>query len=210
VQLKRPLIVSGQLDPDHQVRIAAVSTLGADFPSQADARAALEVITRQDPSPLVRAMAQKGLKGEDAWNSYVIESLEDASRPDAERLEALLYHVSWPSNVARANSHGLLKPVIDQGAIPALAEVLPRVAGAGTSNDAITRLISQLGSVHHPGITDFLLGRVETSNDMWERQVVIGQLAQRNRDVRVRAALSRVASGDPDPALRQMAETALQ
>jgi hypothetical protein len=36
---------------------------------------------------------------------------------------------------------------MNRGAIPALAEVLPRVANAGTRDDAITRLISQLQGV---------------------------------------------------------------
>lgn len=148
--LQRPLVEAAQLDVDRYVRLEAVRTLGADFAGHADVVSALESVARADSSPLVRAMAQRGLKGQQSWHNYIVESLKDSARSDDERLEALLYNVSWTSDrqsMEFGNLQGALDPVMIQGAIPALSEVLPRVAGAGTRNDAISRLINQLQAV---------------------------------------------------------------
>jgi len=206
--LLRPLITAAQLDGDRAVRIEAIHTLGADFATQSEGAAALEAIFQQDQSPLVRALALRGMKGGQAFNTYIFESLQDAGRSDEERIEAMIYEVHDSADAGRYRQ-GVFKDLVNFGAIPTLAEVLGRVANTGANRQAVVALMGHLGTLGHPAITDLLLERIEASKDGEERKVVLAQLARRVADPRVRAALTRVAASDPDPELKKLAQDAL-
>lgn len=206
--LLRPLITAAELDEDRAVRIEAIQTLGADFATQPEGAAALEAIAQQDQSPLVRALALRGLKGEQAFNTYIFESLQDAGRSDEERIEAMIYEVHVSADAGRYRQ-GVLKDLVNFGAIPTLTEVLGRVANTGANRQAVVALMGHLGTLGHPAITDLLLERIEVSRDGEERKVVLAQLARRVADPRVRAALTQVTASEPDPDLRKLAQDAL-
>lgn len=203
-ELVQPLIDSLQVDPARQVRVEVASTLAAGFSADPRVRAALEAAAVQDSSPLVRALAQRGLTGDAAWNKYVVATLEDTSLPPAQRIEALFHTVNQPGSLPT----DLRQVLDDDAAVRALAQVLPKawnsLPGMGT-----TVLLSRLGSLDHPAITAMLLDSLSKSDEPAIRRVLVSQLATRCGDSRVRAALARISTGDADPELRQTAAKAL-
>lgn len=203
--LVEPLIHSSHVDAASAVRLEAVTTLAADFGGDPRVHAAFEVIARQDPVPLLRALAGRGLSGEDSWRQYVVTSLQDATMSARERIEALMYHTRHTNARGLAN----LQDLLGDDAISTLAEVLPRAAQSPGRSE-VDFMVSQLGAIDHPAITDMLLTSMDRSDEVLDRRVVLNQLTRRGNDTRVRAALEKIAADDPDPELRQMAGRALQ
>jgi hypothetical protein len=200
IALVEPLAQAAQQDVDSTVRAEAVATLVADYANDPHSRAALELIARRDSHPTVRALAERGLSGEATWNSYVLSSLEDTTLTDAQRLDAVLFHARSTDASGQP-----LAALLDDDAIKALAEVLPRTPVSGTST-----LLNHLVSVMHPAINGMLLTIIERRDTRFDRVRVMRMLADRIEDPDVSAALEKIAKVDPDEQSRQIATQALQ
>jgi hypothetical protein len=213
--LVEPLLASLQLDPEG-VRIAAIETLAADFSSDRRVRLALESAAIADPRPLVRAVAQRGLTGEEGWRSYVASSLKNSSLPDARRVEALMYELYPPksleklSDAYRTNYSQVLNGM-DDAAVRALVEIFPRaeVFRSGPSNN----LLGNFAAIHvqNPAVTELLLHVLAHDTKAMNREVAGKYLIEVHRsEPGVGEALAKAVSGDPDPEvrddLRQMME----
>lgn len=202
--LIEPLARAAQMDPDISVRTEAVATLVADYARDPRSRTALELVARMDSHPMLRAVANRGLSGEATWKSYVISSLEDTTLSDVQRLEAVLFHVR-SSDI----SDQPLADLLDDDAIKALAQVLPRAASTGTDIYGVPKLLTQLASVKHPAVTSMLLTSLERRDPRFDRRLVMNMLADRVEEPDVRAALETIAKVDPDEQSRQIATKAL-
>jgi HEAT repeat protein len=205
-ELIQPLVASLRQDPDGGVRVEAATTLVADFAADPRVRAALEAAADADSLPMVRALAERGTRGEVAWNGYVAASLKDASLSDAERIEPLFHTLNQPG--PRPDLRALLA---EEQAITALAQVLPRAVKSLPKGEmSMIVLLGGLSSINHPAITDMLLDSLATSRELSVRQQIVQQLARRSAEPRVRAVLEKTSSGDADPRLRDIAASALK
>jgi len=203
--LIEPLARAAQVDPDTSVRTEAVATLVADYARDSRSRAALELVARLDSHSMVRALARRGLSGEATWTSYVRSSLEDTTLPDGQRLEAVLYHLR-----SSAVSDHPLADLLDDDAIKALAQVLPRADSTGADKYGVPALLVQLDSIKHPAVTSMLLASVERRDPRFDRMLVMNMLADRVDEPDVRAALEKIAKADSDEQSRLIARQALQ
>jgi hypothetical protein len=202
--LIEPLAHAAQLDADSMVRVEAVATLVADYSGDPRARTAFELIARTDSHLLVRALAQRGMSGETAWNSYVLASLENSALSDAQRLEAVLFQAR-----NTAASERSLADLLDDDALKALTQVLPR-AGTGMEASGVRAVLNQLASVKHPAITDMLLTSIERRDPRFERRLVMDILTDRLSEPGVRAVFEKIAASDPDEQSRRIAAQALR
>lgn len=205
--LIEPLMASLQQDTD-DARIAAVETLAADFSGHPRARTALEVAAVSDPHPLVRAMARRGLHGEEEWEQYVVTSLKDPAPPASQRVEALLHKLYPPDTIDEVsdpspeNYWQILKD-LDDSAVRALAEVFPKAEQLRKWPG--NNLVGNFAAVHqqHPAVTEMLLTVLEHDTRALNRSVAGESLAQTQADKpRVRAALIRAVNNDPASSVR--------
>jgi hypothetical protein len=214
-QLVEPMLASLQQDPE-EVRIAALETLAADFSDDQRARSALETVALSDPRALVRAVAQRGITGEEGWNNYVVSSLKDARLPDSRRVEALMYALYPPDAIdgvpdpSPSNYWQILKG-LDAAAVQSLAEIFPRaeVFRHGPSNN----LLGNFSAVHgrNPVVTDLLLTVLAQDPKALNRAVAAQGLAEAHAsEPRVRAALLKTVSSDPDAMVRDTLSQILQ
>jgi hypothetical protein len=210
--LVEPLLASLQLDPE-VVRIAAIETLTDDFSGDRRVRSALEAAAIADPRPLVRAVAQRGLSGEEGWRTYVASSLKNASLPDSQRVEALMYELYPPQTIegasvpSPANYWQILKE-LDGPAVRALVEIFPRadVFRSGPSNN----LLGNFAVTHNqnPAVTELLLHVLAHDSKAMNREVAGKVLIETHRwdgfrnESRVLEALTKAISSDPDPEVR--------
>jgi hypothetical protein len=205
--LVEPLLVSLQRDPE-DARIAAVGTLAADFSGDERARSALETAALSDPRPLVRALARRGLAGDEGWHEYVTASLKDASLPDSERVEALLFELYPPDTIdgvsepSPENYWQILKG-LDDASVRALAEVFP---GADQLRKwPGNNLVGNFGAIHNknPAVTEMLLTVLEHDTRALNRESAGQVLAESHAsEPRVREALIKAVNGDPDASVR--------
>lgn len=132
--LASPLVAALEQDPDPSVRVAAAVTLDADYLDRPEVRAAFERAARSDPRALVRALAQRALGAGDAgWREHIATALRDATLPDEERIEALFHGMGLPMTTpfgSWGSGSNLALQHLDDAAMDALAEVLPRAAAA--------------------------------------------------------------------------------
>lgn len=202
----QPMLASLTQDPA-DVRLAAIETLAGDFLGDPRVRAALASLVVEDPNPLVRAVADRGISGEASWRRYVVGSLGDANRPAAQRVEALVYYLYPPgATAASSTSHPDYWQILDQlddKAVRALAEALPnagKLQGGSTYN-----LLGNFSSRHagNPAVTEMSLGLLERSPNPTIR-IIAGQSLARTQyaDPRVRDALTKAVQGDPEPSVR--------
>jgi hypothetical protein len=205
--LIEPLLASLQQDPE-EVRIAAVETLAADFSGNQRARSALETTALSDSRPLVRALAQRGLTGEERWQNYVESSLEDAGLPASERVEALLYELYPPATIegidapSPENYWEILKG-LDDGAVRALAEAFPKAAQLRKWPG--NNLVGNFAAIHNqnPAVTEMLLTVLEHDTRALNRASAGQRLAETHAgEPRVRDALTKAVASDPDASVR--------
>jgi hypothetical protein len=210
--LVEPLLASLQLDPE-EVRIAAIETLAADFSGDRRARSALEAAAIADPRPLVRAVARRGLTGEEGWRTYVVSSLKNSSLPDSQRVEALMYELYPPNTLekptgpANPNYSQILKG-LDDAAVRALIEIFPRadVFRSGPSNNLLGNFAT-MNSLN-PAVTELLLQVLAHDSKAMNREVAAKVLIETHvrwastSVPRVLEALTKAISSDPDPQVR--------
>jgi hypothetical protein len=210
--LVAPLAATMRNESDREVRLQAVTRLQEDFASDPAAREALEIVAREDSRPLVRAIAQRALGGEAAWNQHVLTSLKDASKTDMERTEVFTYFVSEPCPMAGLggcfSSSGQLsrsRQSVDDEALQALADL------AGRSRDfrqTLLSVLNELREIDRPAMTSLLLVLLEGATTGDKHRIIPG-LGNQRTDARARAALEKIAAEDPDSQLREMAAKVL-
>jgi hypothetical protein len=200
-----PLVDALRRDRDEKVRVEAATTLATDYAAEPQAHAALEAAAQEDPVPIVRALARRGVLGEAAWTEYVVSSLKDTSLTASARMEALLLTMNQ-----RGKVHDLGRLLTDNDAIEAFADAFSRVQASGGSEGPTAVLLSKLGSVYHPAFTGVLLDSLDRAKQPSVRQSIVSQLIRRSADVRVQTALRKLSAEDADPELRQMAAQALR
>lgn len=221
-EFRQALVTASRQDPDPRVRVATISMLSWNFDEDPQATQFLEERASLDPQPLVRAVAMRATKGEEAWRDYVVTSLRDETRTPEERIEAFLHHTVAPGlnpgGYASAGAQAY-QGLLDQQATTALAEVLPRVTTFPYGPRMKYWLLNEIHmQVRDPAITRMLLAVLQDSTDRTGQTMVMQALDARlsgpmvrgeldrfvNGEPGVRAALERFVN-DPDPALRDIA-----
>jgi hypothetical protein len=202
------LTTASRKDADGEARLEAVATLGS-FANDERVRATLETVSREDPRPLVRAVAQRGLGGEAAWREYVIASLKDASHTEAERVEALMYATYQRNTPGSVASYSLFSfRMLDDEAVRTLVQLLPGLrASAEFDRYRFEQLVRDVAWIRRPVVTDLLLASLQGDSGLVDRATAVQALRDRRDDPRVRAALDAISANDPDPQLRLMAAT---
>lgn len=209
--VRSPLLVGPLLDASRQetnaeARLEAVATLAADFAAEARVRAVLESVADADSRVLVRAVARRGLAGEESWQQYVLASLQDEGRSDAERIEALVHHYfdrSRPNAVARDPQRGF--GLLDDATTRALAQVVPRLRPSAELTPAMLgQLAVDVSAIRHPAITDMLINSLSGSSQLLAPRAAIWSLLGNGEDARLRTALE----GGQGAAVRKALEQA--
>jgi hypothetical protein len=199
-----PALMNSLVNDSGDVRLAAVETL-ADFRDDAQVRATLESVALGDSRPLVRAVAERTLSGEESWKRYVVASLKDSSRPAPDRLEALAYYLYPPAPAARSpdsSEYWQTLEMLDDSAVTAMAEALP---GAGSLQGNADILMANFAGTHikNPVVTDMLLNVLAHHATPKMRRGAGQVLARAHRnEPRVRDALTKAIESDPDPGVR--------
>jgi hypothetical protein len=205
--LIEPLIASLRQDSD-DARLAAADILAADFSEDPRARSALELASVGDAKPLVRAVAQRGLSGDEQWWRYIVASLEDSSLPARQRVEAFAYYLYQPGPVPGSETdnpqYWEIWKQLDDAAVRGLADALPAAGRLQAGNQGLL-LISNFGYQfsQNPAVTEMLLRYLE--HDPWNRyRTVAGEVLARTHgsDPQVRAALLKAVESDPDQSVR--------
>lgn len=208
--LVEPLLASLQQDPQ-DVRMAAIEALAAGFSGDRRARSALEAAAVSDPEPLVRAVARRGLHGEEDWRAYVASSLKDSSRSGTERVEALIYDL-YPrptiesySGPSPANFWDVVKGLDDES-VQSVADVfLHADTFRGSRGNPGNNFLANFAATHiqNPVVTELLLTVLAEDSQALNRAVAAQVLAQaRSSDPEVRDALLRAVKDDPDVMVR--------
>lgn len=211
-QLVSPLAMALRSDLDDDTRVQALATLAEGFAADASARAALEVAAAEDPKPMVRALAKRGLGVESAWTEHVLSSLKNSELPAQERIEAFFYAYGLQTTrtYGTYSADGRILRALDDAAIRALAEVIPKAARESTGyRRASFTLMSEFAQLKHPAITDLLLSELTASDAWYDPSWAVEGLRSRVDDVRVRAALQKVADESPQPQLKSLAASIL-
>ncbi len=167
----------------------------------------LEPIALGDSRPLVRAVAERTLSGEEPWKLYVANSLKDSSRSAAERAEALAYYLYPPGPSMDAFSHPdsskVMNDVLDDEAVTALATAFP---DAGSLNGSAVSLLGGFASKYpkNTAVTQMLLTIVQSDKRSAMRSLAGEVLASMHAsEPPVRAVLNQVIQNDPDPSVRK-------
>jgi hypothetical protein len=205
------LLLSLSQDPD-DVRVAAIEALGADFRGEARVRSTLEAVAASDARPLVRAVAERAVSGEEPWRRYVVRSLEDTSLSPEQRLEALAYYL-YPREPTGGKSHPDYAQItgdLDDAAVRAFAEVIPKAGPlAGNVNN---NLLGNIAARHirNPAISDMLLEVLGSHPQPRFRMGAAQLLGQAQPNVpRVHEALVKAAQSDPDAGVRSFVRQVL-
>lgn len=204
-ELIHPMMDSLFYDPV-EVRLAAIEVL-SDFRDDPRVRSTLQSIALGDSRPLVRAVAERTLSGEEPWKLYVANSLKDTSRSAAERAEALVYYLYPPGPYKYAFSHPdyskVMNDVLDDDAVTALATAFP---DAGSLNGSAVSLLGGFAPKYpkNPAVTRMLLTIVQTDKRSDMRSLAGEVLASMHAsEPPVRAVLNQVIQNDPDPSVRK-------
>jgi hypothetical protein len=207
--LIQPLLASLLQDPD-DVRLAALETLSADFLGDPRVRSALETVALGDARPLIRAVAERGLSGEEAWRRYVTASLKNRDSPAAQRVEALVYYLYPPGPTERTSRDNpdyeqIMKDMLDDdAALRAFAEAIPDAGRLRGGNGGLL-LMSNVGYryARNPATTEMML-RILQSDPVARRRTVAGEVLARAHasEPRVRDALNKALNSDPDQSVR--------
>jgi hypothetical protein len=210
-----PLIAAARTDPDRQVRVQAVATLAADFADDAVARPALESMMGDDSYHLVRALARRGLAGEESWKEYVGTSLRDSARSPSERVEALLHHMQQPSPPGSRSMQPwpVIGAVLDDATTVALVDVLPAAyaeSGIRNRSDLISLASSLVSRSGHPAVKSMLLEALDGRSAMLEKRTAMRAVARRGSEPGIREALQKIAAEDADPTIRDEARRILE
>jgi hypothetical protein len=204
--LVQPLLDASRQETNAEARLEAVATLTADFAAEARVRTVLEAVAESDPRVVIRAVARRGFAGEESWQQYVLASLQDEGRSDAERIEALVHHYfdrSRPGAVARDPQRGF--GLLDDAATRALAQVVPRLRPSAELTPAMLgQLAVDVSAIRHPAITDMLINSLSGSSQLLAPRSAIWSLLANGEDARLRAALV----GDQGAAVRKALEQA--
>lgn len=211
-ELVSPLVAALRADTDEDTRLQALGTLAADLATDPQVRLALEAAAARDSDSMVRALAGRALGAEAGWTEYVLGSLKDTARSPVERIKALFHAYGLPTSRAYGSfdADGRILRALDDSAMRALAEVLPKAAAdSQVYARASHTLVSELAYLKHPAITDMLLDGLSAGNLWLDRGFAFRSLNS-SGDPRARAALEKIAGEDVDPEVRELARDALK
>jgi hypothetical protein len=205
--LLAPLQASAINDAD-EPRLEAVATLAADFADDPRARVTLESVAATDARALVRALATRGLSGEESWRAYINTSLHDTSRPAAERVEAFVYQHNLPTH-EQPRETGQTYPafsMLDEAGIDVLARLLTKASEERPATEGrMVRVANAIAPTYrsNAAVTDALLHYLRHGSSTNTRRIAIESLGHWRRDEqRVRDALQETLRNDPDPGVR--------
>jgi hypothetical protein len=203
-ELIQPLIEIAHREPVEPLRLEAVTSLAEDFSGDVAARSALELVARDDASPLVRKVAARATSGTAIWNEYAIATARDTALPVAQRLAP----VEWmTSNKARGELPGLLDQLLDgAGAYVALADLLTAAQKESQVGAGTMALMSSLRDSRHSAAVDFWFAIFERSPEA----TVLSGLYRHRGEARVRRKLEEIAAAHPDLKLREAAASLLE
>jgi hypothetical protein len=229
------LVASLRDDSSIEVRVEALATVSAGFRADPGGREALEATARRDSHPMLRALAQRALTGDAAWEQYIVSSLQDTTRPVVERMEAFAYQMYGTSpGYDDYDEDDRFEPVsaensrfLDEEMIHVLSQVLPKT-GNRADDDFRERAKSLMDAIFTDLLrTDDPAGVrlvLEITNRKTDRAERIGALAETSLGVgyrptghrdpvrfpRLRGMLEKISVDDPDPQLRQIAAEVLK
>jgi hypothetical protein len=195
-ELVAPVVEAMVRDPDADVRLQAM-IVAMGFAEDARVRDGFATIAQSDPRPMVRALGQRYVMGEESWKKYMASSLKDTSRPDTERVEALIFELNRPVPM---DLQGFLQ---DNDALPALRDLLPGLPTNSPAGNQPLLLLSRLAQIDDPAITDLVLKGLEKQKSTFALSILRTLFGKHSDDPRVRAALEKIATEDPDPDVRK-------
>jgi hypothetical protein len=200
-ELVAPVVEAMVRDPDANVRLQAM-IVAAGFANDPRVRDGFVTMAQTDSSPMLRALGQRGIAGEEPWKKYIAASLKDTSRSDADRIEALAFELGRP---VRMDLQGFLK---DNDALPALSELLPRLGSDSLGRNTVFSLLGRLAPIEDAAITDLVLdvvsgnpGKLKPASSL---VYMLGNMLKSQPDnARIRTVLEKISAEEPDPNLRQ-------
>jgi HEAT repeat protein len=209
--LVEPLCDLLDKEDDESVRAAIVKILIDDFGTNAEARAALERLTRTEARQGVRLQAEDALGGAEGGRGMAMEILADVRFTEAERVSQL---------VRRSNGldGGLIQILHDDAVLVQLAPLL-RGIGSGPPElrpsdeqralltDQATLMLS-LAPVRRTAATDMLIEAMRNSHPSVRSAAILASGTRRPCEDRVRKALEDAAK-DPYPPVSGAAARAL-
>lgn len=194
--LVRPLVDVAYKDASDDLRLEAVSVLATTFPRNDAALAALAYIARDDAHPLVRKVAERAVNVGGSWRAFAVATARDATLGSAQRIAPLHW---MAKNGATEDMAAVLGELLASDGAAPLAQLL---SGSATDTSHGTRtVLDALARQRHPGAADFWLARFDIVPDFTS---IAGLHAYRD-DVRVRAKLEEIASGNADADLATLA-----
>jgi hypothetical protein len=179
------------------VRLEAAKALET-FADNSTVRAALDQAGNFDSSSKVSLQARWSSLSDSGRRDYVVASLLDASLPDAERLEPLVFGFDVARNPFQEPQQG---PVSEGRAASALIGIIDRTEDA----ELRSRLIPQLRGIDQPDVITFLIERLSSDPDQVVRGVTAETLTDLREDPRVKTALENAQTGDSSPVIRRIA-----
>lgn len=194
-----PLLESVRHDSG-EARLQAVATLAADFPAVPRVRTALATLAQEDPQPLLRALANRGLSGEDTWMAYIASSLADTTRPPEQRIEAFVYHYASGRYAAGLDD---ISPESVRTLALLLPEAAPRMPQEKVWLDGL-RMSLGFRLRKDQSVMDGLLRMLEPAVPLHTRRVAARMLGSAGgSEPWVRDAVVLALSQDPDPFLQE-------
>jgi hypothetical protein len=202
--LVQPLIEIAHRETEDSLRLEAVTSLVEDFNTDAAARSALELVARDDASPLVRKVAARAVSGTAAWDEYAIATVRDTTLPVAQRLAPL----EWMAGTrARGQLPVLMGQLLDgTGAHVMLADLLSAAQKDSKGTGSTTTLLNVLRDSRHSTAVDFWLAMFERNPE----STVLSGLYRHRAEGRVRKRLEEIAATHPDAKLRETAASLLE
>jgi hypothetical protein len=176
------------------VGLRALSLLIAEHKEDPAERRALEALAADDPQSLVRQVALRLLTGEERWKEYVAANIRNASLTPAERFSPLAYLV-------QTDQKQDARKLLDDGVIAELVDVVPALVDQALV--PTTSLLALLPAENSTAVIGLLLASVDGAQKPGSRTLLLGALANRVADPRVRSKLEMIAAADPEPSLRE-------
>lgn len=195
----QPLVDRAMRDAEGAIRLDAVQQLADSFPEYPAARAALQLVARNDRSQLNRKVAERALLGDGVWNEYVLATMKDDAQTSRQRLEPLRWMLR--QNMPMAPLASAFFGEDRQVFIDLLVQ-----ADKEQQSTLVTRALGVLSSVKHPGTAGLLLEVFDAAPDYNRLRLLEAHL----NDAAVRARVERIAVDPSDETLRVAAAGMLE
>jgi hypothetical protein len=196
--LLRALINMVTVEQQLSTRMEVLATLIAGYKEEPAVQAALRTVAAEDPDRLARQVAARALSGDEGWNHYVANTLQDSSLPPAERFAPLAY-------LLRTGQSQYAGKLLDDKAISALVAVVPPLLDDPERQLHVLNLIGELYAVESLAVIDLAIAGLDKTSRSTSRAVLLNLLHRHREEPRARATLERIAATDPDASIREAA-----